>query len=258
MTVTPEVFRATAQKYVGWQYGFCDRCGGSCHQFDCSGLQCHVSNETGLTRNLCTTSFVMAQQCWDLGLHMLEADAAADHGPDGWWAFHGADEGRTDDGSLPNGASGHIVYVARVRNADGTTNALYTIEAMGHAYGVVNGTFWGRGWTGHYKIPGMAYAPPPPKVVSMFNPSKQLAARLFNPQTGGWFEGYSDGTVDYLAPNGSIVHGGMVSDNDRKAFAGRTLATLELRWYITKDGKHHAGFTERATSNETYVPEAQH
>lgn len=254
MTVTPEVWRATGQKYVdlGYGYGFCDRCGGTCHEFDCSGLQCHISNETGLTSGLCTTSFVMARLCTDLGLEMGEAFATSEEGPEVWWAFKGADHGRVDDGSRPNGASGHVVTVVRVRNVDGSTDGYYTIEAMGRAYGCDNGAFWGRGWTGHYKIPGITYAPPPPKVEPQM--SQQLNARLYNPQTKGWFEGYADGRVDHLNPNGAITHGGMVTDKDRRDFVGRTLATLETRW-VVHGGVHTFAYTIRATSKETYIPE---
>lgn len=165
MTVTAEQWRAYGQQFVdeGYEYCInCDRCGGSCHCLDCSGLQCRISNGLGLTRNLCTTSFVIAQMCWDAGLYLTEAQVRSDDGPDVFYAFHGADGGRTDDGSRPNGASGHIVTVVRVRDANGHTIGFYTIEAMGHAYGVVNGTFEGRGWTGFSRIPGVVSGPSPP------------------------------------------------------------------------------------------------
>lgn len=167
MSVTPEVFRAFLQPYVGWEYGFWDRCNGSHHEFDCSGIQCHGTNGTGLTRNVCTSSFVMASECWNLGLYMTEAQVTAENGPDGWWAFHGANYGRTDDGSRPNGASGHVVYVIRRRDSSGKTLGFYTIEAMGRRYGVVNGQFYGRGWTGHYRIPGMDHTSQPTFFTEM-------------------------------------------------------------------------------------------
>lgn len=260
MIVTADTWRAFGQQFVDEHYAYCidcDRCGGSCHCLDCSGLQCRISNGLGITRGYCTTSFVIFQQCWDAGLFMDQATAEADSGPDVFYAAHGANFGRTDDGSQPNGASGHIVTVVRVRNPDGTTNRFYTIEAMGHAYGVVNGTYENRGWTGRYRIPGVVDAPPAPKVKPLM--AEQLNARLYNRQTGGWFEGYPDGRVDYLAPIGAVVHGGMVSDADKSAFTGRMLSRLEGRWYIRhKDKRHIFGFTIRATSNETYEPEAAH
>lgn len=164
----PRIFRDYLQQYVDqhYGYGFCDRCGGTCREFDCSGLYCHGCNGTGLTRGLCTTSFVIAQQCTDLGLEMTRDEAIADSGPDVFSAFHGADHGRVDDGSRPNGASGHVVIVVRVRDANGHTTGFYTIEAMGRRYGCVNGQFFGRspGWSGVYRIPGVADRPPAPPV----------------------------------------------------------------------------------------------
>lgn len=158
----PRVLVAFLVQFIGGDYGFCDRCGGTCYdrQHDCSGLQCHGTNGTGLTRNLCTSSFVIASQCFALGLYMSVAQVEADDGPDIFYAFHGADGGRTDDGSRPNGASGHIVLVVRVRDINGHTIGFYTIEAMGHAYGIVRGTYYGRGWTGLSRIPGVADRPP--------------------------------------------------------------------------------------------------
>jgi hypothetical protein len=100
--------------------------------------------------------------CFDAGLYMTQAQAEADDGPDVFYVFEGANQGRTDDGSRPNGASGHIVTVVRVRDANGHTIGFYTIEAMGHAYGVVNGSFEGRGWTGFARIPGVLDRPVPP------------------------------------------------------------------------------------------------
>lgn len=169
----PRTFRDYGQLYVDqhYGYGFCDRCGGSCREFDCSGLQCHISNGTGLTNGLCTSSFVMARMCTDLGLEMAWDYAISDGGPDVFWPFHGADHGRVDDGSRPNGASGHVVCAVRVRDENGHTTSFYTIEAMGRAYGCVNGQFFGRNpaWSGVYRIPGVADRPlaPPtdPKLV---------------------------------------------------------------------------------------------
>lgn len=268
VVVTAAILIDYLSQFIGWAYGFLDRCGGSHHEFDCSGLQCKGTNGTGLTNGLCTTSFVLAQRCTAAGGEMTEAEATANDGPEVWWAFHGADHGRVDDGSKPNGASGHVVLVVRIRDANGNTVGFYTIEAMGHAYGVVRGTFENRGWTGHYRIPGVVDTPAPPKVKPMFNPSKQLAARLYDAGTGGWFEGYTDGTVDYLPPGTpgqpapNPVQGGMVSASDRQAFAGRTLSRLNERWFIRHKGtpqeQHVFGFTIVATSGETYVPEAQH
>lgn len=182
----PRILVGFLGQFVGGDYGFCDRCGGTCYdrQHDCSGLQCHGTNGTGLTRNVCTSSFVLATECYNLGLYMTATQAEADDGPDVFWAFHGANLGRTDDGSRPNGASGHIVLVVRVRNADGHTIGFYTIEAMGHAYGIVRGSYFGRGWTGRYRIPGVANRPPQPAPVNFLEPSMFIQAHHYNPKTG--------------------------------------------------------------------------
>lgn len=107
-------------------------------------------------------------------------------------------------------------------------------------------------------IPGVHYGPPIPPWKVQPQMTEHLNARLYNKQTKGWFDGYPDGRVDYLAPDGKISHGGMVSASDKQAFAGRTLALLEDRWYIKTNGVHTFGFTIVATSGERYVPEAQH
>lgn len=137
-----------------------------------------------------------------------------------------------------------------------------SMEAVGRRLGCrimdVNATGWHDGLI----VPGADYGPttpPPPKVKPQM--SQQLNARLYNKETHGWFEGYSNGRVDYLAPDGNVVHGGMVlaDGSPDPNFAGRTLATLEERWYARRsDGKHVFGFTIRSTSNETYVPANQH
>lgn len=110
------------------------------------------------------------------------------------------------------------------------------------------------------------WAVPPPFLAEMAPPAwkvqpqmqEQLFARLKNPQ-GGWWEGYADGRVDLLKEHGGIVHGGMVTPEDKQAFAGRTLARLTLRWYRPKGSiTRKAGYTIHATSGETYQPSPQH
>lgn len=80
---------------------------------------------------------------------------------------------------------------------------------------------------------------------------------LRNPQGGAWIA-YASGRVDYVN-NGKTVHGGMVTPSDAKAFAGRTVKLLELRWYRHL-GIKRAGYTivDTATPPERYVPQGQH
>lgn len=145
---TPADLEGTLIQHLGYQYGFWDRCGGTHHEHDCSGYQCWGMNQ--IVRPLgCLSSFVIAQLCFDAGLMISYEEAQTVP----CWAFHGADQGRRDDGSRPNGASGHIVYVNTMPGY-----GLSTLEAMGRAYGVRRGAFYGRGWTGFYRILGLNYS----------------------------------------------------------------------------------------------------
>lgn len=93
-----------------------------------------------------------------------------------------------------------------------------------------------------------------PKVEPMLN--LHLAARLHNPD-GGWWEAYDNGLVDYLAPDGTITHGGMNSPADVANFAahGEHVADLVPRTYGSPP-KH--GYTIIATDGNHYVPSGQH
>jgi hypothetical protein len=144
---TPERLGDKLAEHLGWNYCFSNRCTGSTHCHDCSGYQCWAMNALGVYVG-CTTSFVLAQMCHDLGLAVTYDDLY-----DGLigWAFRGANEGRTDDGSQSNGASGHIVYVDMKRWRG-------TLEAMGRAYGVRVGIYnRTRQFTGFYRILGLDY-----------------------------------------------------------------------------------------------------
>lgn len=232
----PRIFVAFLAQFVGGDYGFCDRCGGTCYDrtHDCSGLQCHGTNATGLTRGVCTSSFVIATECWNLGLYMSQAEAEADSGPDVFWAFHGANFGRTDDGSRPNGASGHIVLVVRVRRPDGTTERFYTIEAMGHRYGIVFGTYSGRypGWSGRYRIPGVADRPP---VAASSTRSERMAVQQPRKKPVGGAIAYAD-----LSADGTHVEcwNGCSIDGD-----GKHPTIANLRIWRPNDSNAAAKFT---------------
>lgn len=239
--ITPAQFEAQLVLHLGYAYGFWDRCGGTHHEHDCSGYQCWAANELGLAYG-CVSSFVIAQWCWDAGLIISEEEALVTP----CFAFHGPNGGRGPS-HAPNGSDGHIVY-CNVKGFGGT------LEAMGHAYGVVRGSFYNRNWVAYSRIPGLSYLPPKPKVEPQFMPALQLAARLHSPD-GGWWEAYTNGLVDYLDPKGQIVHGGMTSPADQRAFAGRQIAQLLPRSYGSP--KRH-GYTIVATSGEKYVPSAQH
>lgn len=153
MTVTPDMVIATLDTKIGWQYGFNDRCGGSYHQFDCSGYQCWMMNQLGIGIG-CISSFVIAQLCYDHGLMIGEEEARRTKAV---WAFHGPHGGRGPS-RRSMGADGHIICGA----GDGTTR-----EAMGRRYGVVVGHWDGRGWVSYAKIPGVNYAPPRTKEQDM-------------------------------------------------------------------------------------------
>lgn len=108
-----------------------------------------------------------------------------------------------------------------------------------------------------------AVVPPPPfKVRPMFDPPRPLRAWLHHPDNLGTWVGFSSGRVAFLWANGTAPReGGMISDADRRAFTGRTLARLTARpYYRIENGKRvlHHGYTIVATSGETYIPEAQH
>lgn len=153
MSVTPDEFIAACDRYLGYEYGYWDRCGGSHHELDCSGMQCRVMTDLGLGIG-CLSSFVIAQLCYQNGLYI---DAITARETKAVWAFEGRNGGRGPSFAA-NGSDGHIIAGA----GDGTTR-----EARGHAYGVIIGPWDGRAWTGFSKIPGVDYSPPKVEVEDM-------------------------------------------------------------------------------------------
>lgn len=143
MTVTPEQVIQEANKYLGWNYGYRDRCGGSYHELDCSGLVCIVMNGLGLHIG-CVTSFVLANMLWDNRL-VIPTPRALDiitlwvSGPNG---------GRGPS-QAANGSDGHT----------GFGNKTDTREARGHAYGVVIGPMDLSRFDAVGLIPGVDYSP---------------------------------------------------------------------------------------------------
>lgn len=162
------------------------------------------------------------------------------------WGFRGSDFGRAPDLT----GDGHIE--TSLGNGGGS------VGAHSHATGIGYSTFDVHNLS-YYAIPPhflAELAPPVWKVQP--NMIETLHARLRNPQ-GGWWEGYADGRVDFLKNNGQIVHGGMVTPEDKRNFEGRTLAQLKLRWYHPRGAiRRKAGYTIVATSGEMYEPTPQH
>lgn len=242
-SVTPAEYDQVVCQFQGWRYSqFCDRCGGTCGSFDCSGLQCHVLNLLGIGIGCCT-SFVMATMCYDEGLYIPydQARSTQSH-----WAFIGYNQGR----SPKPGNEGHVVDGRGIVNGRAET-----MEAMGRRWGCLIANWDGRGWDGTYKIPGVNYAPlaVPWKVQPMFNPALETRAMLNDPGRGAWV-GLSDGTVLHSGPDNSVTRGGMTLEPaDAAAFKGRTLATLHPR--KRKDGSN--GYYIVATSGEKYTPIGQ-
>jgi hypothetical protein len=240
---------AWANAYIGHPYRVFTgcRCQPSCYAQDCSGLICAACTAVGAGFG-CMSSFAIAQLCRQHGTLISEDEAIHTPGAIGIENPWGSPNG-------PSGSNGHVVWFV----GDGAT----TTEEMGTAYGCVHGPATGRGFGAWARIPTLSYAPPappPPKVPPMFNPNKQLAARLRNPgvpgqQIGGWWDGFDNGLVDFLGDDGSEVHGGMNSPNDLKAFAGHGehLAHINLR----KRSNGLWGYSITAQSGSSYIPEAQ-
>lgn len=237
--VTPTEFDSVAIQFQGWQYSqVCDRCGGSCHSFDCSGLMCHVLDILGIGIGCCT-SFVMANLCYQNGLYI---DYATAEHTLAHWAFKGAWGGR----SAGPGGEGHIV--------EGRGNG-QTMEAMGRRWGCLIGNWYGRAWDGFARIPGVNYIPPPPpwKVQPVYNPALETRDILNDPGRGAWI-GLSDGTVIYSGPNNEKLAGGMTKEpSDAAHFRGHTLARLHPR--KRKDGSN--GYWIEDTYGSKYVPIGQ-
>lgn len=107
---------------------------------------------------------------------------------------------------------------------------------------------WG---TGYIALRGVPQEPlPSPHVPTFTDPPIMLA----NPLGGAWVA-RSDGQVYFINNQQTVVTGGMISANDRKAFAGRTVKALHPRTY--GPGGRLQGYSIEATSGERYVPEAQ-
>lgn len=95
--------------------------------------------------------------------------------------------------------------------------------------------------------------PPPPKVRPQYMPANPLVARLQH-HTGGWFDAYQGGRVEFLSPNFGAAprQVGIVSAADRAKWehnappGGRKVSRIISRWYILNDGKpdekHIEGF----------------
>lgn len=248
-SVTPDEYDETACQFAGWKYNqACDRCGGSCHSFDCSGLQCHVLALLGIGIG-CLTSFVMSSLAYDNGLliPLTTARSLKAH-----WAVIGNNLGRSP---LWNG-DGHVVEGRGIIvDSAFPTGRAETMEAMGRAWGCLIANWDGRGWNAAYKIPGVNYAPAPPpwKVQPVYNPALQMRDVLNDPGKGAWV-GMSDGTVVYSGPNNEKVQGGMTAEtSDRAAWGTRTLAELYPR--TRADGT--TGYGIVATTGEKYVPKGQ-
>lgn len=180
---SPLALEAALIPHLGWNYCFDHRCDGTTHCHDCSGYQCWGMGQIGRSIG-CTSSFVIAQMCWDAGLYIADPAEAATipH-----WAFHGANQGRTSNGA-PNGSDGHIVYANITTTGPWSTvpgHVPGTLEAMGHAYGVRRGNYAGRGWTGLYRILGLNYdlvVPTPAR--SAWERDMILQTHHFDPKTG--------------------------------------------------------------------------
>lgn len=229
--VTALEFDATVCQFQGWRYSqTCDRCGGTCGSFDCSGLQCHVLDILGLGIG-CLTSFVMANLCYDngLGIDLSIARTLMSH-----WAYKGRNGGRSPG---PND-EGHVVDGRGIINGRAET-----MEAMGRAYGCLIANWDGRDWAGASKIPGIAYVPPEPpfKVQPMFNPAlDSIRAVLAHPQGKGTWIALDNAIVIFEPdpvsnPHAVRQNGGMVSAADRHAWGSRHVASLAH--YTRKDGQ---------------------
>lgn len=146
--VTPDLYDEVVCRFQGWEYSqTCDRCGGTCHSFDCSGLQCHVLDLLGIGIG-CQNSWTMFSLCWDHGLILPLAVARSTQSH---WAGKGADGGRKPEPGTRNG--GHIVDGRGVVNGRAET-----MEAMGTKWGCLIADWDGRGWDVASRIPGVNYA----------------------------------------------------------------------------------------------------
>lgn len=99
--------------------------------------------------------------------------------------------------------------------------------------------------------------PPPEKVHPMFKPALNFTSvvdTLARPAGGVWML-HADGRVTFIGEGeGNVKHGGMLSDQDRKNFAGRIAARIEPR--EAEGGRD--GYKIVATSGEEYVPSQTH
>jgi len=246
--VTPQEYDATAIQFVGWRYSqTCDRCGGTCHSFDCSGLQCHCLDILGIGIG-CLTSFVMSSLCYDNGL-LLPLDVA--RGTQSHWAVKGSNLGRGAEPGTRDG--GHIVDGRGIVNGRAET-----MEAMGRAWGCLIADWDNRGWNAAYKIPGVLYVPPEPpfKVKPMFDPALDTVRDVLpHPQGKGSWIALDSAIVVWRPTSGPPIFGGMTSPADRTAWGNRHVASLQP--YTRKNGD--AGYRIFATDGGKvgYVPEQE-
>ena len=251
-SVTPVEFDTVATSYAGWRYSqTCDRCGGTCGSFDCSGLQCHCLDKLGIGIG-CLTSFVMSSLCYDEGL-FLPLDVARTtlaH-----WAVKGSDFGRGPEPGTSDG--GHVVEGRGLVLVNGIWRA-ETMEAMGRKWGCLIADWDGRGWDAAYKIPGILYVPPEPpfKVQPMFNPAlDDVRDVLPHPNGSGSWIALDSAIVVWRPTSGPPLFGGMTSPKDRAAWGNRHVAHLAP--YTRKNGS--AGYRIFATDGGKvgYVPEQE-
>lgn len=250
-TITPAQFDAVAVSFAGWSYSqTCDRCGGTCHSFDCSGLQCHCLDILGIGIG-CLTSFVMSSLCYDEGLY-LPLDVA--RSTQSHWAVKGSDLGRGPEPGTSDG--GHIVDGRGIVNGRAET-----MEAMGRRWGCLIASWDGRGWNAAYRIPGILYVPPPPpeppfKVQPMFNPAlDDVRAVLTHPQGKGTWIALDNAIVIWQADDGSRVNGGMISASDRAAWGNRHVAHLDHRTRNNGEPGYRIFATDGGKTG--YVPQQQ-
>lgn len=116
---------------------------------------------------------------------------------------------------------------------------------------------WGTRHIQLLDVPGGPVTPPPvpEKVHPQFRPVLPICATLAHPGEGAWLA-QSDGIVWYVRENNpDPLMGGMLSESDKAAFAGRRVAKLVPRAYGLLGHLH--GYTIVATSGEHYVPAGQ-
>ncbi len=173
---------------------------------------------------------------------------------DKWWRSAPGDHVLFDWGN-----NGLIDHVELVIADDGTKIVTIGGNTSNGVYYRTRDRHYVAGFVGLSQSPQAAPPPPVWKVRPMYDPAMPLRATLRHPENQGTWLGMSGGRVLFVYANvdQAPAEGGMISDADRKAFQGRTLARLLHRTY-TKDGTQRHGYTIVATSGERYIPEGQH